>query len=104
MDTVWRCRRFYARSALLRAGPAGGKEGALFCVLTARLKPCPDTCMVDGYSVAVQAGMRNVGIVKEKIRKSEIGGLCAPLRCARALRAARKGRYLRLYGTAKAVP
>lgn len=28
-------------------------------------------------------------------------GPVAPLRCARALRAARKGRYLRLYGTAE---
>jgi hypothetical protein len=45
----------YARFALLRASPAGGKEGSLFCAFAARLKPCPDTCMVDGYGVVVQA-------------------------------------------------
>jgi hypothetical protein len=28
--------------------PCGRKEGSLFCVFTARLKPCPDTFMVDG--------------------------------------------------------
>jgi hypothetical protein len=27
---------------------AGGKEGSLICGFTARLKPCPDTCMVNG--------------------------------------------------------
>jgi hypothetical protein len=71
MDAVWWCRRGYVRFALLRAGPpphhaktarVGGpglrrKEGSLFCVFTARLKPCPDTCMADGCGVAVQAGV-----------------------------------------------
>jgi hypothetical protein len=49
----------YARFALLRAG-LRRKEGPLFCVFTARLKPCPDTCIVDGCDLALQAG---VGIV-----------------------------------------
>jgi hypothetical protein len=40
----------YSRFALLRASPAGGKEEFPFCVFTARLKPCPDTCMVDGHN------------------------------------------------------
>jgi len=45
----------FARFALLRASPAGGKEGSLFCVFTARLKPCPDTCMVDGHNIVEHA-------------------------------------------------
>jgi hypothetical protein len=41
----------YARFALLRAG-LRRKEG-FFCFFTARLKPCPDTCMAGGYGTAV---------------------------------------------------
>jgi hypothetical protein len=47
----------------LRASPAGSEEGSLFCVLTARLKPCPDTCMAGGYGVAVQADCMGVPTV-----------------------------------------
>ena len=50
---LWRASRCCAR------GPAGSKEGALFCVVTARLKPCPDTCVADGCGVAVHAGRGN---------------------------------------------
>jgi deoxyinosine 3'endonuclease (endonuclease V) len=53
----------FARFALLRAG-LRRKEGSLFCVLTARLKPCPDTCMVDGCGVAVQAEVGCAGCHK----------------------------------------
>jgi hypothetical protein len=79
--TAW----VYARSALLRAG-LRRKEWSLFCIFTARLKPCPDTCMADGCSGAVQAG------------------LCALRVAAREPAAQGRGVILRLYGTAKAVP
>jgi hypothetical protein len=87
----------YARFVLLRASPAGRKEGALFCVFTARLKPCPDTCMASGCGVAVQAGagVRRVRrFCHRGNQESEIGGgfMRAPLRCARAC-GARKGLY-----------
>jgi|SRR5579864_3277557 len=103
MDAVWWCRRFYARFALLRAGPAGGKEGVVILRLTARLKPCPDTCMGDGCGVAVQADL-GCRFVRENIKKQKIGGefMRASHCCARAC-GARKGRYFASCGTAKAV-
>ncbi|OAI57252.1 hypothetical protein AYO50_01850 [Acidobacteria bacterium SCGC AG-212-P17] len=55
----------YARFALLRASPAGSEEGSLFCVLTARLKSCPDTCMVDGCGVVAQADVGSRFVTKE---------------------------------------
>jgi hypothetical protein len=62
---------FFKHMRPLRAGPAGGKEGLLFCVFAARLKPCRDTCMAGGCGGGVGGFMR------------------APRCCARALR--RKG-------------
>ena len=62
-----RNRRVYSRFALLRASPAGSEEGALFYVFTARLKPCPDTCMIDGCGMAVQTDMGEPTLVR--IRK-----------------------------------
>jgi hypothetical protein len=41
--------------------PAAQGRGVIL-VLTARLKPCPDTCMVGGCGMAVQAYMRAGGI------------------------------------------
>jgi hypothetical protein len=72
MDEVWRCRRDYSRFALLRAG-LRRKEGLLFCVFTARLKPCPDTCMAGGCGVAVRADV-GAGFVTENIKKRKIVG------------------------------
>ncbi|MGH9634501.1 MAG: hypothetical protein ACRD72_06650 [Candidatus Angelobacter sp.] len=99
---VW-AQLVYARFALLRAGPAGGKEEALFYVVTARLKPCPDTCMVDGCGAAVQSDAGRGGVV---IEKSRIGsGLCALRFAAREPCGQRgMGVILRRYGTAEAVP
>jgi hypothetical protein len=41
-------------SALLRAGLRRIGR-VVICGFTARLKPCPDTCIVDGCDMAVQA-------------------------------------------------
>jgi hypothetical protein len=49
------------------------KEGPLFCVFAARLKPCPDTCMVDGCGVAVQADTGRAGGVEPTLRKMREG-------------------------------
>jgi hypothetical protein len=55
---------------------------------TARLKPCPDTCMVDGCGVAVQADVGVRRWCQEENQEPKIAGgfMRAPLRCARALR------------------
>jgi hypothetical protein len=50
----------YARFALLRAG-LRRKEGALFCVLAARVNLCPDTCTVDGHNHFRDRFMRAAG-------------------------------------------
>ncbi|MBZ5491059.1 MAG: hypothetical protein LAO76_09020 [Acidobacteriia bacterium] len=65
----------YARSALLRAG-LRRKEGSLFCVFTARLKPCPDTCMAGGCGVAVQADV-GCGRIVTQNQRTVSGGFCA---------------------------
>jgi len=101
MDAVWGCGRLrgtpvlsertssgrlaadYARFALLRASPCGQQGMIFFLCFTARLKPCPDTCMVDGCGVAVQAGV-GVGIVRENIKKRRGGFIRASRCCARA--------------------
>ena len=63
----------YARFASLRAG-LRRKEDTLFCVFTARLKPCPDTCMVDGCGMAVQADRVGVPVLSERnLRKKREG-------------------------------
>ncbi|HEY2913705.1 MAG TPA: hypothetical protein VGK21_10130 [Candidatus Angelobacter sp.] len=63
----------YVRFALLRAGPAGSKEGAFFCGFAARLKPCPDTCMVDGCDMVEHAEWRTsfrerLSVLAERMR------------------------------------
>jgi hypothetical protein len=49
-----RNRRFMRAFALLRE-PCGQQGRSVFSGVAARLKPCPDTCMVDGCDVAVRA-------------------------------------------------
>ena len=44
-----------------------------FCVFTARLKPCPDTCMVDGCGVAMHADVGCLVSTQRTIKKRKIG-------------------------------
>jgi hypothetical protein len=43
------------RASRCCARACGARRNFFLRVFTARLKPCPDTCMVDGCGVAVQA-------------------------------------------------